>query len=104
MYAIIETGGKQYRVSPGETLEVESLDAKVGDTVDLSRVLLVQGDKGIQVGSPVLKGTVVKAEVVGEGRHAKIVVFKKQRRKNYRRTNGHRQNFTRLKIKEIKTA
>ena len=104
MYAIIETGGKQYRVAPGETLEVEGLEGKVGDTVSLSRVLMLQAETGARIGNPVISGAVVKAEVVAQGRDRKVVVFKKMRRKNYRRTRGHRQDFTRLKITEIQPA
>jgi len=104
MYAIIESGGKQYRVTPGETLEVESLEGKVGDTITLSRVLMVQEDKGARIGDPVLQGAVVKAEVMAHGRQAKVIVFKKKRRKNYRRTRGHRQSFTRLKVTGIEQA
>jgi large subunit ribosomal protein L21 len=104
MYAIIETGGKQYRVAPGETLEVEALEGKVGDTVPLSRVLMLQEETGARIGNPVIPGAVVKAEVVAQGRDRKVVVFKKMRRKNYRRTKGHRQDFTRLKITEIQPA
>jgi large subunit ribosomal protein L21 len=104
MYAIIESGGKQYRVTPGETLEVETLEGKVGDTISLPRVLMIQEDKGAQIGNPVLHGAVVKAEVMAHGRQAKVVVFKKKRRKNYRRTKGHRQSFTRLKVTGIEQA
>jgi len=101
MYAIIETGGKQYRVAPGETLDVEFLEGKVGDTISLPRVLMVQEEAGARIGNPVLQGATVKAEVVAQGRQPKVIVFKKMRRKNYRRTRGHRQEFTRLKITEI---
>ncbi len=104
MYAIIETGGKQYRVAPGETLEVELLDGQVGETISLSRVLMVQEETGPRIGTPVLAGAVVTAEVVAQGRERKVIVFKKQRRKNYRRTKGHRQFYTRLKITEIHSA
>jgi len=104
MYAIIETGGKQYRVAPGETVEVELLDGQVGETISLSRVLMVQEEKGARIGNPVLSGAVVKAEVVAQGRQPKVIVFKKMRRKNYRRTKGHRQSYTRLKITEIHSA
>ena len=104
MYAIIETGGKQYRVSEGESLEVESLEAQVGDTVTLSRVLMVEGDTGVQIGTPIVGGAVVKAKVTAHGRGPKIIIFKKKRRKTYRRTKGHRQSFTRLEITEIKAA
>ncbi len=104
MYAIIETGGKQYRVTPGETVEVELLDGQVGETISLSRVLMVQEETGARIGTPVIPGAVVKAEVVAQGRQRKVIVFKKQRRKNYRRTKGHRQSYTRLKITEIHSA
>lgn len=104
MYAVIETGGKQYRVSQGDVLEVESLQAKVGETVELSRVLLLQDDKDIKVGSPLIDGGVVKAEVVAQTRGPKTIVFKKKRRKAYRRTRGHRQSLTRLKIVGIQSA
>ncbi len=101
MYAIVETGGKQYRVAPGDRVEVESISAGVGDTVTLGRVLMVQGDGEVMIGTPVLEGAAVKAEVLAQGRQSKVIVFKKKRRKNYRRTKGHRQAYTRLKITEI---
>ena len=101
MYAVVETGGKQYRVAPGEVLEVESLEGSVGETLTLERVLMVQGEKGLTIGSPVVKGARVTAEVMTHGRLPKVVVFKKKRRKNYRRTKGHRQGYTRIKISEI---
>jgi len=104
MYAVIETGGKQYRVSQGDILEVESLEGKVGETIDLSRVLLLQDEKDLKVGSPVIEGSVVKAEVVAQTRGPKIIIFKKKRRKTYRRTKGHRQSLTRLKIVGIQSA
>ncbi|HEY5648136.1 MAG TPA: 50S ribosomal protein L21 [Nitrospiria bacterium] len=104
MYAVVETGGKQYRVSQGDILEVESLPGKVGEAVDLSRVLMVQGEKDLKVGSPYIDGSVVKAEVVAQARGPKVIIFKKKRRKAYRRTKGHRQSLTRLKIVEIPSA
>lgn len=104
MYAVIETGGKQYRVAPGDTLEVEAVEGNAGDTVSLSRVLMLQGDSETRIGDPVIPGAVVKAEVVTQRRKPKVIVFKKMRRKNYRRTKGHRQTFTRLKITEIQPA
>jgi len=101
MYAIVETGGKQYRAEQGDILEVEKLDGAVGATITLDKILLISGEAGTTIGTP----TVVKAKVTGEilaqDRHAKIIVFKKKRRKNYRRTNGHRQSFTKLKITGI---
>ena len=104
MYAIIETGGKQYRVETGSLLQVESPDGEVGGTIQLDQVRLLHGDKGIVVGQPLVKGVSVKAEIVNQGRTRSITVFKKQRRKNYRRTRGHRQGFTKLRIIGIETA
>ena len=101
MYAIVETGGKQYKAAAGDFLEVEKLDGAVGATVTLERVLLISGEKGVQVGTPTLAKAKVTGEVVAQDRHPKIIVFKKRRRKNYRRTNGHRQSFTKLKITGI---
>ncbi|WP_455389277.1 50S ribosomal protein L21 [Petrachloros mirabilis] len=104
MYAIIETGGKQYRVENGTLVQVESLPGEVGGTVELSQVRLVHGDKGLLVGQPVVTGAKVTAEIVAQDRTRSIMVFKKQRRKNYRRTKGHRQGFTKLRITGIETA
>ena len=104
MYAVVETGGKQYRVSPGEILEVESLEGPVGKTITLGRVLMVQGEKTLIIGSPVVEDARVTAEVMAHGRLPKVMIFKKKRRKNYRRTKGHRQGYTRIKISEIQPA
>jgi large subunit ribosomal protein L21 len=104
MYAIIETGGKQYRVENGTLVQVESLPGEVGGTIELGQVRLIQGDKGILVGQPVVNGAKVTAEIVAQDRTRSIMVFKKQRRKNYRRTKGHRQGFTKLRITGIETA
>jgi large subunit ribosomal protein L21 len=104
MYAIIETGGKQYRVETGALLQVESLPGEVGGAIELNHVRLVHGDKGLAVGQPLVNGASVKAEIVSQGRTRSITIFKKQRRKNYRRTNGHRQGFTKLRITGIETA
>jgi large subunit ribosomal protein L21 len=104
MYAIVETGGKQYRVENGVLLQVESLPGDVGGTIELSQVRLIHGDKGLVVGRPLVEGAKVRAEIVGQGRTRSIMVFKKQRRKNYRRTKGHRQGFTKLRITGIETA
>ena len=100
MYAVIETGGKQYRVKAGDVIEVERL-AATGDGVRFDRVLMVSGDGGVEVGNPVVAGAVVSASVAGEARGPKIRVFKKKRRKGYRRTTGHRQHLLRLRIDEI---
>ena len=102
MYAIIRTGGKQYRVAEGETVYVESLTAPVGESITLGEVLMVggEGDK-TQVGAPFLSGAKVAATVVESGRGEKIRVFKYKKRKHYRRTRGHRQGYTALRIDRI---
>jgi large subunit ribosomal protein L21 len=104
-YAVIETGGKQYRVEAGDVIEVERVAGAGGDggvRIDrVLRVLMVGGDGGVTVGSPVVEGAVVSASVAGEARGPKIRVFKKKRRKGYRRTTGHRQHLVRLRIDEI---
>jgi large subunit ribosomal protein L21 len=101
MYAVIRTGGKQYRVQKDDVLEVELLEAKKGDTVTLNEVLLIGGSNA-KIGSPTVSGASVKAEVVDQIKDDKVIVFKKKRRQNYRRKNGHRQNLTVLKITDIK--
>lgn len=101
MYAVVKTGGKQYKVAPGETFKVESLEGEKGATLELSDVLLVEKDGVVTVGSPVVAGVKVTAEIVRQGRGKKILVFKHKRRKSYRKMNGHRQNFTELLVKEI---
>jgi large subunit ribosomal protein L21 len=103
MYAIVQTGGKQYRVENGSLLQVESLPGDVGGKVELSEVRLIHGDKGIVVGRPLVQGARVTAEIIDQDRTRSIMVFKKQRRKNYRRTKGHRQGFTKLRITGIET-
>ena len=104
MYAVIETGGKQYRVNQGDIIKVEKLTADVGEKVDFDRVLLVGEGTDVKVGSPIVDGASVSGTVVEQDRHRKIIVFKMKRRKTYRRKQGHRQDFTRLQIKEIVTA
>jgi large subunit ribosomal protein L21 len=98
MYAVIKTGGKQYRVSEGETLHVEKLAGKPGDSVTFDEVLMVGGTDAAKIGKPTLKGASVKAEIIDQARDKKIIVFKFRRRKNYRRKQGHRQPFTAVKI------
>ncbi len=100
MYAVIKTGGKQYKVAQGDKLRVEKLTANVGDTVTFSEVLLLGGD-AIKVGAPLVAGAKVEAKVVAQDREKKVIVFKFRRRKNYRRKNGHRQPFTALEITGI---
>ncbi len=101
MYAIIETGGKQQKAAPGEKLKVEKLDAQVGDTVRFDKVMLVNRDGTVGLGKPYVDGASVTATVTEQGRGRKILVFKKKRRKQYRRTRGHRQAFTAVTVGAI---
>ena len=101
MYAVIESGGKQYRVGPGDVIRVEKIQAAEGETVDLSRVLLVCDGTEVQVGSPALANTTVTATVRGHGRGEKIRIFKLRRRKHYRHAAGHRQDYTELEITQV---
>ncbi len=102
MYAVIETGSKQYRVSPGDTLEVERLGIETGQPVTFDRVLLVSNDGKLSVGSPTVANATVVADVVDHIRGEKKVTFKMKRRKGYHKTIGHRQELTVVKVKEIK--
>jgi len=101
MYAIIRTGGKQYQVSPGDTLRVEKLAGDIGDTVEIDDVLLVADGENVKIGQPVVESAKVTAQIVAQDKHKKVVVFKKKRRKGYTLKKGHRQHFTALEIKEI---
>ena len=101
MFAIIQTGGKQYRVSPGDIVRVERLPGDRGDEVSLTQVLLVADEDNVHVGRPLLANAAVKGEILRQAKAKKIIVFKKKRRKKYRRKQGHRQLFTALQIKEI---
>jgi large subunit ribosomal protein L21 len=100
-YAVIRTGGKQYRVSPGELLRVEALPGDKGNDFTFSEVLLTVADGAIQVGTPLVAGATVSARIVEHDKEKKIIVFKKKRRKNYSRQRGHRQHFTAVQIKTI---
>jgi len=100
-YAVIRTGGKQYRVIPGEVLRVEALDGELGSEVEFAEVLLASTNGGVQVGTPTLPGARVAAKIIQQGKAKKIIVFKKKRRKNYRRKQGHRQLFTAIQITDI---
>lgn len=102
MYAVIKTGGKQYRVSQGDVLHIEKLPGEVGSKVELSEVLAVGQGEGIKVGAPTVSGASVVAEIVEQGREKKVLIFKKKRRKGYSKKQGHRQPFTSIKIQEIK--
>jgi large subunit ribosomal protein L21 len=101
MYAVIETGGKQYRVAPGQTIEVDTLAGDVGADVEFDRVLAVSNEANELVFGEALKSARVRGRIAGHGRGDKILVFKFKRKKQYKRTIGHRQNFTRVEVREI---
>jgi len=101
MYAVIESGGKQHRVEPGEILQLEKLDIAEGETIDLEKVMMIgEGDK-LEIGMPYVKGGKVTAQIISHGRSDKVKIIKMRRRKHYRRQAGHRQHFTKVEIKEI---
>ena|SRR6185436_10165106 len=101
MYAVIRSGGKQYRVAPGQTIRLEVLTGEVGAKLELGDVLLVENDGNLQVGSPLIANAKVEATVVENDRKKKILIFKKKRKKQYRRTKGHRQSYTAVRIDNI---
>jgi large subunit ribosomal protein L21 len=101
MYAVIRSGGKQYKVAPGEKLRLETITAEVGAQVTLDEVLMVGDGENVRLGRPTVAGAKVQATVVGHGRGPKVEIFKMRRRKNYRRHQGHRQGFTEIKIDGI---
>jgi len=101
MYAVIRSGGKQYRVAPGQTIRLEKLAGDVGSKVELKDVLLVENDGNIQLGTPVIANVTVEGTVIEQDRAKKIIVFKKKRKKQYRRTQGHRQDYTAVRIDKI---
>ena len=103
MYAVIESGGKQHRVSTGEEVMVEKLSGEVGDTIDFDRVLLTSDGETVHVGKPYLENAKVVGRITRHDKHKKIVVFKYKKRKGYRRKRGHRQQFTAVKIENIET-
>ena len=98
MYAVVKTGGKQYRVSAGEKLKVEQISAEVGSEVVLDQVLLVADGEAVRMGAPLVDGAAVTAKVLAQGRGDKVHIFKMRRRKHYRKSQGHRQNYTELEI------
>lgn len=102
MYAIVQTGGKQYRVAPGDVLKVEKIPGGIGDEVTLQEVLLVAAGEEFQVGQPRVQGAEVVGRILRQEKDKKVIVFKMRRRKGYRRKRGHRQLYTALQIKEIK--
>ena len=101
MYAVIETGGKQYRVSPGQTIEIDTLAGDVGSAVEFDRVLALSNESNELILGDVLKSARVRAKISSHGRGEKILVFKFKRKKQYKRTQGHRQNYTRVQVEEI---
>ncbi len=101
MFAIVKTGGKQYTVAKGDVLKVEKLAGNKGDIVTLDQVLLVSNNGSQKIGAPLVEGAKVTAEVIAQDRLDKVIIFKKKRRQNYRRKNGHRQHVTVLRIKDI---
>ncbi|OGS92420.1 MAG: 50S ribosomal protein L21 [Gallionellales bacterium GWA2_60_18] len=101
MYAVIKTGGKQYRVSSGETLKIETIPGDVGSSVVLDKVLMVADGDKLSVGKPMLAGASVNATIVSHGRGDKVHIFKMRRRKHYRKSQGHRQNYTEIRIDGI---
>ena len=100
-YAVIRTGGKQYRVASGETLHLERLEGDVGSPVEFTEVLLLGGDGAVRIGTPLVEGVCVRGQIVGQNRGTKVLIFKKKRRKNYRRRRGHRQEITSVRVTEI---
>ena len=104
IYAIVRSGGKQYRVEPEQLIDVDSLPAEVGSTVEMTDVLLIAGNGAVKIGQPVLEGARIIAEVVEQGRGPKIIVFKYKPKTRYRRRRGHRQGYTRLVVRQILTA
>ena len=101
MYAVIKTGGKQYRVSAGQKLKVEQIPAEVGAEITIDQVLMVGEGESVKVGAPLVAGASVKCTVVSHGRHDKVKIFKMRRRKHYQKHGGHRQNYTELEISAV---
>ncbi|MEH6580949.1 MAG: 50S ribosomal protein L21 [Halioglobus sp.] len=101
MYAVIESGGKQHRVVEGETLKLEKIEIATGETVEFDKVLMIGGGEDVKIGTPLVAGGKVTAEVISQGRHKKITIIKFNRRKHYRKQTGHRQWFTEVKITGI---
>jgi large subunit ribosomal protein L21 len=101
MYAVIKTGGKQYRVCAGQKLKIEQIPADIGQEITLDQVLSVGEGEQLQIGTPLVNGAVVKATVLAQGRHDKVKIFKMRRRKHYQKRQGHRQNYTEVRIEAI---
>ncbi len=102
MYAVIKTGGKQYKVAAGEKLKIEQIPADVGSEITIDQVLAVGEGESLKFGEPLVSGAAVKATVISQGRHDKVKIFKMRRRKHYQKRQGHRQNFTEILINTIK--
>ncbi len=102
MFAVVETGGKQYKVSPGQKLKVEKLEAKAGGTLDLDKVLLLVDGEEVKIGTPYVEGAKVEAKVLSQGRHDKKIVFKYHSKTRYRKKKGHRQHYTELEVVSVK--
>jgi large subunit ribosomal protein L21 len=103
MFAVIKAGGKQFRVAANDVIRVEKIAGEPGDIIELGPVLMLSGDKGVEIGDPVLNGASVTAEVLGQERGETVIIFKKRRRHHYRRRRGHRQSLTAVRITEILT-
>ena len=103
MYAIVDSGGKQYKVKEGDILKVEKLAGEVGDNISFDKILMFSDDENVNIGTPLLEDVAVNGHIVEQGKAKKIIVFKYKRRKRYRRKQGHRQQFTAVKIDSIKT-
>lgn len=101
MFAVIKTGGKQYKVSANDLIKVEKLSGEANDEIEFTEVLMVGGDSDVTIGSPIVEGAVVKAKIVEQTRARKVIAFKKRRRKNSKRTRGHRQSLTIIRISDI---
>ena len=101
MYAVIKTGGKQYRVAAGEKLKIEQIPADVGAEITLDQILMVGEGESVKIGTPIVAGASVKATVLSQGRHDKVKIFKMRRRKHYQKHQGHRQNYTEIRIDGI---
>ena len=102
MYAVIKTGGKQYKVAAGEKLKIEQIPAEIGSEITLDQVLAVGEGASLKLGEPLVNGAAVMATVISQGRHDKVTIFKMRRRKHYQKHQGHRQNFTEILINSIK--
>ena len=101
MYAVVRTGGKQFRVEPGEAVRVEKLEGSVGDSIEFSEVLLVGAEDGAKIGTPPVAGAKVLGTITAQGRGPKLIIFKMKRRKGYRRKAGHRQSYTEIRVDKI---